>query len=70
MRKTTQLSIACLIAVFAFSLVYPLTMWAKPAKFKAVAFLPVNNANVAGFNIFVKKINEQFKRNDYIKISA
>ena len=36
---------------------------AKPVKFKAVAFLPVNNANVAGFNIFIKKVNEKFKDN-------
>jgi TRAP-type C4-dicarboxylate transport system substrate-binding protein len=34
---------------------------AGPVKFKAVAFLPINNANVAGFNIFVEKINERFK---------
>lgn len=34
---------------------------AKPLKCKAVAFLPVNNANVAGFNIFVDMVNEKFK---------
>jgi len=33
----------------------------KPVIFKAVAFLPVNNANVAGFNIFIQKMNEKFK---------
>jgi TRAP-type C4-dicarboxylate transport system substrate-binding protein len=34
---------------------------AKPVKLKAVAFLPVNNANVAGFNIFVDMVNDKFK---------
>ena len=34
---------------------------AKPVKLKAVAFLPVNNANVAGFNIFIEKVNEKFQ---------
>ena len=29
--------------------------------FKAVAFMPANNANVAGFNIFAQKVNEKFK---------
>jgi len=34
---------------------------AEPMKFKAVAFLPANNANVAGFNIFMEKVNNKFK---------
>lgn len=41
---------------------------AKSVKFKAVAFLPVNNANVAGFNIFIKKVNEKFKGNIEIEL--
>jgi TRAP-type C4-dicarboxylate transport system substrate-binding protein len=61
MRKKLQLLIVCLIAVLAFTLIFPSMMWAKPVKFKAVAFLPVNNENVSGFNIFVEKVNEKFK---------
>ncbi len=61
MRKKVQLLIVCLIAVLAFTLIFPSMMWAKSVKFKAVAFLPVNNENVSGFNIFVEKVNEKFK---------
>lgn len=50
--------------VFGFAAVTPAT--GKPVIFKAVAFLPVNNANVAGFNIFVEKVNAKFK--DSLKI--
>jgi TRAP-type C4-dicarboxylate transport system substrate-binding protein len=39
---------------------------AKPVKFKAVAFLPVNNADVGGFRIFMDMVNKKFK--DYINI--
>ena len=39
---------------------------AKPVKFKAVAFLPVNNVDVKGFRIFIDRINEKF--GDYINI--
>ena len=58
-----------MIALVAMMVVGLLMFWfaaptialAKPVKFKAVAFLPVNNVNVAGFKIFVEKINERFK---------
>jgi TRAP-type C4-dicarboxylate transport system substrate-binding protein len=36
-------------------------VWAGAVNFKAVAFLPANNANVAGFNVFMDKMNEKFK---------
>jgi TRAP-type C4-dicarboxylate transport system substrate-binding protein len=52
--------------VFGFVAVAPAT--GKPVIFKAVAFLPVNNANVAGFNIFVEKVNEKFKDNLQIEL--
>jgi len=39
---------------------------AKPIKFKAVAFLPVNNADVKGFRIFADMVNKKFK--DHINI--
>lgn len=68
MRKTVHLSIICLIAVLTLGLVFPSMMWANPVKFKAVAFLPVNNENVSGFNIFVKKVNEKFKDNIEIEL--
>jgi TRAP-type transport system periplasmic protein len=51
-----------LIAVFAA----PSTLFAQPVKLKAVAFLPVNNEDVAGFRIFVDKINSRFK--DHVNI--
>jgi len=52
--------------VFGFILAITLVVsaslvWAGPVKFKAVAFLPANNANVAGFNVFMEKMNEKFK---------
>lgn len=39
---------------------------AKPVKFKAVAFLPVNNVDVKGFRMFIDMVNKKFE--DYIKI--
>jgi TRAP-type C4-dicarboxylate transport system substrate-binding protein len=54
------------IVVMGFLFVNTTPSSAEPIKFKAVAFLPVNNANVVGFNIFAKKINEKFK--DHINI--
>ena len=44
----------------------PSTIFAQPVKFRAVAFLPVTNEDVAGFRIFVEKVNEKFK--DHINI--
>jgi TRAP-type transport system periplasmic protein len=51
-----------LVAAFAA----PGILFAQPVKFKAVAFLPVTNEDVAGFRIFVDKVNEKFK--DYLNI--
>lgn len=42
-------------------ILFPTLVFASPVKFKAVAFLPSDNANVAGFNIFIEKMNEKFK---------
>jgi len=41
---------------------------AKPVKFKAVAFLPSNNIDVKGFNIFIDMINEKFKEHINIEL--
>ena len=41
---------------------------AKPIKFKAVAFLPVNFEDVAGFRIFVDMVNKKFKDDINIEI--
>lgn len=69
MRKFVLTVTTILIAgVFSFGLISPSTALAKPVKFKAVAFLPVNNANVAGFKIFIKKINEKFKDSIHIDL--
>ena len=61
---------ALVMAMVALGLVLGLlgsgTALAGPVKFKAVAFLPVNNEDVAGFRIFVDKINAKFK--DHINI--
>lgn len=60
MRKAIN-SLVTLMFVGGFVLGYPAWAVSKPVVFKAVAFLPVNNANVAGFNIFVEKMNTRFK---------
>lgn len=65
MKKFIHALIA-VIVVMGFLFVNTISSSAEPIKFKAVAFLPVNNANVVGFNIFAKKINEKFK--DHINI--
>lgn len=39
---------------------------AKPVKFKAVSFLPVNNMDVRGFRMFIDSVNKKFK--DHINI--
>ena len=59
---------ATVVGLLIFGFAAPTTALAKPVKFKAVAFLPVNNANVAGFNIFVEKMNKKFKNNIQIKL--
>lgn len=62
MRKLVLIVTTILIAGgFLFSLISPGTALAKPEKFKAVAFLPVNNANVTGFKLFIDMINKEFK---------
>ena len=60
--SVTVMVIGALMLLFSA----PAPALAKPLKFKAVAFLPVNNANVAGLKIFVEKINNKFK--DQIEI--
>ncbi len=65
MKRRTRLLGICFIMAITVGL-GAASVWAGPVKFKAVAFLPANNANVAGFNIFMEKINEQFK--DDIKV--
>ena len=60
--SVTVMVIGALMLLFSA----PAPALAKPLKFKAVAFLPVNNANVAGFKIFIEKINNKFK--DQIEI--
>ena len=56
------------VGLLMFGFAAPTTALAKPVKFKAVAFLPVNNANVAGFNIFIEKVNNKFKNSMQIKL--
>lgn len=56
------------VGLLIFGFAAPTTALAKPVKFKAVAFLPVNNANVAGFNIFIEKVNNKFKNYMQIKL--
>ncbi len=68
MRRITHLLIAGLMTVLIIGIAGPSASWAKSVKFRAVSFLPVNNANVAGFTIFVKKINEKFKDNIEIEL--
>lgn len=65
MRKITYILVAGMVAVsLMFGFAAPST--AKPVKFKAVAFLPVNNLDVKGFKIFADKINKRFK--DHVQI--
>ena len=52
-----------MVSVLMFSLIVAFTcgvigpsVWAAPVNVKAVAFLPSNNANVAGFNLFMEKM--------------
>ncbi|NIS71890.1 MAG: hypothetical protein GTO12_24055 [Proteobacteria bacterium] len=59
--KRVKHAVIAAAAIVGFILADVSPCAAEPVKFKAVAFLPVNNANVAGFNIFVEKVNEKFK---------
>lgn len=71
MRKITYTLLGVIaVAGFVFGHATLSPAWAasKPVVVKAVAFLPVNNANVAGFNIFVENMNEKFKNNIQIKL--
>jgi len=60
--------IAVVIGLLILGFLGPSTALAKPANFKAVAFSPVNDAIVAGFNIFIEKVNKEFKDNIEIKL--
>ncbi len=67
MRKTMDALVSVVVAAgLVFGLVSPITALAKPVKFKAVAFLPTNNEDVAGFRIHIEKLNDRFK--DHIDI--
>lgn len=71
MRKITYTLLGVIAVagfVFGHATVSPAWAASKPVVVKAVAFLPVNNANVAGFNIFVENMNEKFKNNIQIKL--
>jgi TRAP-type transport system periplasmic protein len=59
---------ATVVGLLVFGLAAPTTALAKPAKFKAVAFSPVNDAIVAGFNIFIEKVNKELKDSIEIKL--
>jgi len=59
--KNVRYAVIAGVIVVCLALLYAPQCTAKPVKLKAVAFLPVNNANVAGFNIFVDMMNEKFK---------
>lgn len=65
MRKIT-FGLTALLVITFFLLGNGTPSMAKPITFKAVAFLPVNNKDVAGFRMFVDMVNEKFK--DYIHI--
>jgi len=68
MRKILHFLITGIIVVSIIGLVVPTASWAKSVKFKAVAFLPVNNSNVTGFHIFAKQVNKKFKDNLEIEV--
>jgi TRAP-type C4-dicarboxylate transport system substrate-binding protein len=71
MRKITYALLGVIAVagfVFGHGTVSPAWAASKPVVVKAVAFLPVNNANVAGFNVFVEKMNKKFKNNIQIKL--
>jgi TRAP-type C4-dicarboxylate transport system substrate-binding protein len=68
MRKIIHFLIAGIFVMALIGLVVPTAGWAKSVKFKAVAFLPVNNSNVTGFHIFAKQVNKKFKDNLEIEI--
>ena len=68
MRKVLHCLIAGLIVVSVIGIAIPNAVWAKSVKFRAVAFLPVNNSNVKGFNIFVQEVNNKFKDNLEIEV--
>ena len=71
MRKITYTLLGVMAVagfVFGHATVSPAWAASKPVEVKAVAFLPVNNANVAGFNIFVEHMNKKFKNNIQIKL--
>ena len=65
MKKVLFVGIAVMV-VAGLVLGYAAPSVAKPVKFKAVAFLPVNNDDVRGFKIFAEMVNKKFK--DYINI--
>ena len=67
MKRRTNASIICFIMAILFGM-GAAAAWAGPVTFKAVAFLPANNANVAGFNIFMEKMNQKFKNDIHIEL--
>ena len=65
MRRVLLVGIAVMVMA-GLVLGYAAPSVAKPVKFKAVAFLPVNNDDVRGFKIFTEMVNKKFK--DHINI--
>lgn len=69
MRKLVLAVTAILIVGgFLLSLMAPGVALAKVEKFKAVAFLPQNNAIVAGFKMFIDMVNKKFKDSIQIEL--
>ena len=69
MRKLVLAVTAILIVGgFLLSLMAPGVALAKVEKLKAVAFLPENNAIVAGFKMFIDMVNKKFKDSIQIKL--
>ncbi|MDP6179265.1 MAG: TRAP transporter substrate-binding protein DctP [Desulfatiglandales bacterium] len=65
MGKLGYVLVAVIVAVgLVFGFAGPSA--AKPVKFKAVAFLPVNKVDVKGFRMFIDMVNKKFK--NYINI--
>jgi len=68
MKKLVHFLVMMLVLTLTIGHMLQASVWAAdmPLKFKAVTFSPVNHSIVAGFRIFVDKVNEKFK--NYINI--
>jgi len=63
MKKFSYILVSVVVMA---GLIFAAPSIAKPVKFKAVAFLPVNMDHVAGLRIFADMVNKKFK--DHINI--